>query len=133
MIRTERQMDFNQRKSSLDKFEEINSCIFILSMITSLFLDCYSVSFQISLPIFPSFFMDGLFYYIVLFRQSWPSTCWSSKSPLECLSHRTPLQSFCASKLSIQHCSRVFSTLMQLGSQLQSIQCGDSSLSFGYF
>ena len=36
--------------------------------------------------------MVGFFYYIVPFKRSWSSTCWPSKSLLECLSHQTPLQ-----------------------------------------
>jgi len=52
--------------------------------VSSRWLQCFSLDFS------PSFSMEGLLHYIVLFEWSWPYTCWSSKPLLECLSHQTP-------------------------------------------
>ena len=86
--RTEKRIELSLEKLSLaqiwgSRFLYIpHKCGYRFS---SWLLQCFSLSF------FDPPFMVGLFHYIVPFKQSWSSTCWSFKPLLECLSHRTPL------------------------------------------
>ena len=80
----------------------------------------------------PSFFLSPFLtrtstHYIGIFLSSGLYTCRPSKLPLEHLSHQIPLSVLCELRQPKQHCSGVFSTLMQPGEQLQCIQCGGSS------
>jgi len=80
-----------EKSSPRREFEEVNSYIFLASMITSFVLNCYSTSlFLFFSPVPPS--MGSFSYYIVPFKRFWSSTCWPSIPLFECLSHRTPPQ-----------------------------------------
>ena len=107
-------------------------------MIKWLFLEdssllCYSNSLSIFLHYFSDPpFMEGLSHYIE-FSKPFPSyTCLSSNPALKYVSYQ-------ASSLTLwngsgwEHCSEVFSTLMQLGKLLQCIECGGGSFSLRYF
>ena len=107
-------VDFDDKKMKVDKFKlkenrprhSPRRSIIIYwssSLITSFsswWLQCFSLDFS------DPFTMEGLFYYIILFRRSWPSTCWSSNLLLKCLSHQIPSQAFCVLRQPMQHCSR---------------------------
>ena len=63
-------------------------------------------------PVFRSPFLEGFLHYISHFSWSWPSICWSCRSPLECLFHQPPFQTFYELQQPKQHYSGVISSLM---------------------
>ena len=76
-------------------------------------LPSFSSSF-FSLPL-----LEFIFRYISHSHWSWPSICWSCRSLLECLSHSPPSSTCCELQQTRWYYSRVISSLMQPGCQLQ--------------
>ena len=63
--------------------------------------------------------MRSLLLYILLLHSSWPFICWSCRSLLEYLSHRTLSSTCCELQQTMWHCSEVIPSLMQPDYQLR--------------
>ena len=85
------------------------------SLLFLLLLQCFvtKVSKIIQIAVVLSLFLENFLHYISPFSWSWPSICWSCRSPLECLSHQLPFQTFYELQQPKQHCSEVIFSLMR--------------------
>ena len=129
MMRTERQIDLTQIKSSSVQSKEIRSYIFVLSLITNLVPNCYSVSLLISR--FLSLLASLPFY--TLFPFHFYPPCAGQMAGVDTCPISTSLKFSCSSYKAEIHYSGITSTLMWPEGQLQSIYYSGSSFLFRYF
>jgi len=101
-----------EEKMSSAKFEETGSYIMLLSMVISLILDCYSISFLIFRS--PCLIASSFFYTVSPSHLRFPHAC--PMVGVDTCSISPSQKSSCSSCKTNNHCSDITSTLMWLES-----------------